>query len=299
MSKTQAVVKKPQKDTKGILNIYNCKPEPSWWQYVPKPVRTMWKRLKSWFWGDMSKTHLIWIKLIFFFQSASLVVLYPYLVIHMRSLGLSVEEVAVVNCVIPVADIIGPPLAGFVADKIGNFRLFMSGLTAISGAASLLLLLIPPKSHQAMVSPAELFCCTALESPSINICTDMSTNTSYLGHLARVEKDWSNQSTVSCQAGKNGNISFSHLTLHQDISSLYTENCTLFTCTGQVEAVDANWEMNLVFYIALRAGIDVLRASSIMMFEGAVVITIKQLGGDYGLQKLFGPFGAIIWGPVS
>ena len=70
----------------------------------------------------MSKTHLIWIKLIFFFQSASLVVLYPYLVIHMRSLGLSVEEVAVVNGVIPVADVIGPPMAGFVADKIGNFR---------------------------------------------------------------------------------------------------------------------------------------------------------------------------------
>merc|ERR1712073_103545 len=50
---------------------------------------------------------------------------------------------------------------------------------------------------------------------------------------------------------------------------------------------------------ALRAIIDVLRASSCMMFEGAVMITIKQLGGDYGLQKLFGTFGAIIWGPVS
>ena len=32
--------------------------------------------------------------------------------------------------------------------------------------------------------------------------------------------------------------------------------------------------------------------------QGAVVITIKQMGGDYGLQKLFGTFGAIIWGPV-
>ena len=26
------------------------------------------------------------------------------------------------NGVIPVADIVGPPLAGFVADRIGNFR---------------------------------------------------------------------------------------------------------------------------------------------------------------------------------
>ena len=77
--------------------------------------------------------------MIFFFQSGSLVVLYPYLVIHMRSLGLSVEEagdrlarkqiiiiltlqVALVNGVIPVADIVGPPMAGFLADKIGNFR---------------------------------------------------------------------------------------------------------------------------------------------------------------------------------
>ena len=76
----------------------------------------------SWFWNDLSKTHLLWIKLIFFFQSGSLVVLYPYLVIHMRSLGLSVEEVALVNGVIPVADIVGPPMAGFLADKIGNFR---------------------------------------------------------------------------------------------------------------------------------------------------------------------------------
>ena len=31
-------------------------------------------------------------------------------------------KVAFVNGVIPVADIVGPPMAGFVADKIGNFR---------------------------------------------------------------------------------------------------------------------------------------------------------------------------------
>ena len=30
-----------------------------------------------------------------------------------------------------------------------------------------------------------------------------------------------------------------------------------------------------------------------------MVVTIKQMGGDYGLQKLFGTFGAIIWGPTS
>ena len=41
------------------------------------------------------------------------------------------------------------------------------------------------------------------------------------------------------------------------------------------------------------------RASSLMLFEGAVVSIIKQHGGDYGLQKLFGTFGAVIFGPLS
>merc|ERR1711936_232055 len=96
---------------------------------LPSALATRLRKMRKWIWEDLTKSHLIWIKLIFFFQSASLVVLYPYLVIHMRSLGLSTEEVAVVNGVIPAADMIGPPLAGFLADKIGNFRVFMSGLT--------------------------------------------------------------------------------------------------------------------------------------------------------------------------
>ena len=47
------------------------------------------------------------------------------------------------NSVIPLADIFGPPLAGFLADKLGNFRLFMAALTLLNGASSLLLLAIP------------------------------------------------------------------------------------------------------------------------------------------------------------
>merc|ERR1719225_2094229 len=127
---------------------------------LPSALATRLSKMRKWMWEDLTKSHLIWIKLIFFFQSASLVVLYPYLVIHMRSLGLSTEEVAVVNGVIPAADMIGPPLAGFLADKIGNFRVFMSGLTFASGAASLLLLLIPSKTTMASVSHSSLTCCT-------------------------------------------------------------------------------------------------------------------------------------------
>merc|ERR1712088_1045664 len=94
-------------------------------------------------WEDLTKTHLLWVKIIFFLQSASLVTLYPYLTLHLKSLGYTIEDASLVNSVIPVADIFGPPLAGFLADKLGNFRLFMAFLTLLNGASSLLLLAIP------------------------------------------------------------------------------------------------------------------------------------------------------------
>merc|ERR1712107_874405 len=74
--------------------------------------------------------HLVWIKFIFFFQSASMTVLYPYLNLHMKYLGLNVQEVAIINAVIPILFIFTPPLAGFLAQKVGNFRVLLSVLTA-------------------------------------------------------------------------------------------------------------------------------------------------------------------------
>ena len=74
----------------------------------------------QWFIHDMKKGHLVWVKMIFFFQSASLVTLYPYLTIHMRSLGFSLEDTALVNSALPVADIIG--LTQEIWDKIAEFK---------------------------------------------------------------------------------------------------------------------------------------------------------------------------------
>ena len=57
----------------------------------------------KWVFNDFRLKHLIWIKFIFFFQSASMTVLYPFLNLHMKSLGLSIQEVAIINAVIPVS----------------------------------------------------------------------------------------------------------------------------------------------------------------------------------------------------
>ena len=45
--------------------------------------------------------------------------------------------------------------------------------------------------------------------------------------------------------------------------------------------------------------LGVLTAASLMMFEGAVMATIQEMGGDYGLQRFVGNFGAIIFAPLG
>ncbi|KOB73564.1 putative transporter [Operophtera brumata] len=91
-----------------------------------KMLRSFVKRITT----DLKQKKLIPLKVLFFVHASTLFVLYPYLTIHMRELGINVEETAIMSAVTPVVSIVMPPLAGMLADKIG-------------GASALLLLVVP------------------------------------------------------------------------------------------------------------------------------------------------------------
>ncbi|XP_015601775.1 uncharacterized protein LOC107270873 [Cephus cinctus] len=92
---------------------------------------------------DFRHKELLPLKLIFFVQASTLYVLYPYLTIHMRELGINVEETAIMSAVTPFVAIVMPPLAGLLADRIGNFKILLSLFSSLGGGAALLLLLVP------------------------------------------------------------------------------------------------------------------------------------------------------------
>ncbi|XP_057662525.1 uncharacterized protein LOC130897599 isoform X2 [Diorhabda carinulata] len=92
---------------------------------------------------DLKQKELLPLKLLFFMHSSTILVLYPYLTIHMRELGINVEETAIMSAVTPAVAILMPPIAGMIADKIGNFRILLAAFSGIGGASALLLLLVP------------------------------------------------------------------------------------------------------------------------------------------------------------
>ncbi|XP_039285429.1 uncharacterized protein LOC111051467 [Nilaparvata lugens] len=102
-------------------------------------LETFFQRITT----DFRQKELLPLKLLFFVHASTLYVLYPYLTIHMRELGINVEEAAIMSAVTPIVAIIMPPVAGVIADRIGNFRFLLSLFSTLGGAMSLLLLLVP------------------------------------------------------------------------------------------------------------------------------------------------------------
>ncbi|KAJ8683434.1 hypothetical protein QAD02_019226 [Eretmocerus hayati] len=102
-------------------------------------LKAFFRRINKDFW----QKELMPLKLIFFVQTSTLYILYPYLTLHMRELGINVEETAIMSAITPFVAIIMPPIAGLLADRIGNFKILLSLFSALGGAAALLLLLVP------------------------------------------------------------------------------------------------------------------------------------------------------------
>uniref|UniRef100_A0A1I8PID4 Major facilitator superfamily associated domain-containing protein n=1 Tax=Stomoxys calcitrans TaxID=35570 RepID=A0A1I8PID4_STOCA len=62
---------------------------------------------------------LFYLNLFFIAATSSLL---PYLTIHMQSIGLTVEEIAIIYLALPFTTFLSPPITGFLVDKFGKYK---------------------------------------------------------------------------------------------------------------------------------------------------------------------------------
>lgn len=79
---------------------------------------------------------------LFFFNGASFAIM-PYLTIHMKDIGINDVDIALMYAILPFCVFIAPPIVGFFADKLGDYRRAL--LMSIIGCAIFhtLLLAVP------------------------------------------------------------------------------------------------------------------------------------------------------------
>ncbi|KAK4026589.1 hypothetical protein OUZ56_015594 [Daphnia magna] len=92
---------------------------------------------------DLKQRKLIPTKILFFVVLSSIGVLLPYMTIHMKSLGISVEETALIYGIFPLFAILAPYTMGIIADKLGNFKVLLCVTMLMAMANALLFLVIP------------------------------------------------------------------------------------------------------------------------------------------------------------
>ena len=52
----------------------------------------------------------------------------PYLTLHMQQLGLAVEQIAIIYAVLPIASLLGPPIAGKIISFYLVNRIFLKNI---------------------------------------------------------------------------------------------------------------------------------------------------------------------------
>jgi len=98
-------------------------------------------RLKFWMRPNRKTLPL---KLVIFFFACSSFSFIPYLTVHMKDIGITIEDIALIYLILPFANLVSNPLTGFMADKLGSFtRVIIMALVGDAVFFSLLLA-VPP-----------------------------------------------------------------------------------------------------------------------------------------------------------
>lgn len=87
--------------------------------------------------------HLIPIKVLLFFMYGGFGCLWPFLSIHMTQLGLTIGEIALINCVTSFTSLLGPPLACFLTNKTKKYKLVLIISLLVCATGFTVLLFVP------------------------------------------------------------------------------------------------------------------------------------------------------------
>ncbi|XP_068215277.1 major facilitator superfamily domain-containing protein 6-A-like [Palaemon carinicauda] len=87
--------------------------------------------------------NLILLKVLLFTFYGAFGCLMPFLTVHMTSIGLNIKQITWINSALPLTSLVGPPLVGMLADRVGRYRLITVICMLLSASLHTALLFVP------------------------------------------------------------------------------------------------------------------------------------------------------------
>lgn len=103
--------------------------------------------------------HLVPVKILLFLVYGGFACLWPFLSVHMKRLGLTIEETAIINLVTSFTSLLGPPLACTLITKTKRSKLILILSIILSALAFSALLFVPPTLRHKPRDPHIIFKC--------------------------------------------------------------------------------------------------------------------------------------------
>ncbi|OWA53815.1 hypothetical protein BV898_18237 [Hypsibius exemplaris] len=192
---------------------------------------------------------LVPLKLLMLLVYGAMAALYPFLTLHMRAIGLSWTEIAIISAIVPFVSCLGPPLGGALADRIGNYKITFIGFNVFSISVHLLMLLAVPSltiERRIIHLDGSLSCASENELFSLTSKTNSKDNCSLTENPII---QWQNNPTkqmkfVKCEV-KSGNESFeAPVDFHVCINHQGRNSSTCYALSNVIERrfVDLQFE---------------------------------------------------------
>lgn len=135
--------------------------------------------------------NLILLKILLFTFYGAFGCLMPFLTVHMMSIGLDINKITWINSILPLTSLVGPPLVGMLADRVGHYRLITVVCMLLSAILHTALLFVP--SSKVTEFPSEVKCTPERAWLTVNACgepcSDLPEYVSWHLNLSGCRKD--------------------------------------------------------------------------------------------------------------
>ncbi|XP_035227890.1 major facilitator superfamily domain-containing protein 6-like [Stegodyphus dumicola] len=267
--------------------------------------------------GNINK-RLLPMKMVMFGWFGASACALPFMTVHMKELGLTVEETAIVYTLLPVTQFLSSPIAGFIADRLGKYRnvLLLSIIMTIILATCLLYVPAVNKNSHPKIWTVKIVC------DHENVTAERCENTAVTNGIenTHLEPCHFNCSTATKLSNNSWSITFN---VTNKVSSEECEYYASSVCALSIKPISPNCsiicnELNttesmpsdnirngqhLTFYLysLVRIVYNIFSAIGFTLVNSsalALTETDTELG-EYGRQRFWAILAMAIFSPLA
>ncbi|XP_066956211.1 major facilitator superfamily domain-containing protein 6-like [Macrobrachium rosenbergii] len=264
--------------------------------------------------------NLILLKILLFTFYGAFGCLMPFLTVHMMSIGLDINKITWINSILPLTSLVGPPLVGMLADRVGHYRLITVVCMLLSAILHTALLFVP--SSKVTEFPSEVKCTPERAWLTVNACgepcSDLPEYVSWHLNLSGCREDcnWPQQEpktnrepTVEqdkgiCSLTNTNRNQKSHLPFKFTRCNITCNFNVMRNASGPLhkhgcKIGTGNPDLTLWLYFGVRALSEMMSAILVSLLEAVALTMVHQHKGDYGREKMCGLIAVGIFSPLA